>query len=110
MVKLIFNKRLWIRALFLVIISFHTDPAMSQDLDARSPQKAVSKGKQRQAEKKKAKQQKELQKGIEKGKKRHMKLQTKNTKKMMKKSKKKAANFNNDRKEFFMKRWFRKKK
>lgn len=110
MFKLIFKKRLWIRALFLVIISFHSGPAIGQDLDARSPQKAASKGKQHQAEKKKAKQQKELLKGIEKGKKRHMKLQSKNTKKMMKKSKRKAANFNNDRKEFFLKRWFRKKK
>lgn len=83
--------------------------AVAQDLDARSPKKEASKGKQRRAEKKKAKQAKLLEKAIKKGRKRHMKIQSKSTKKMMRKSRKKSAGFNNDRKEFFMKRWFRKK-
>ena len=42
------------------------------------------------------------QEGIEK----HMKIQTKETRKRMKKNKKKSKRINNNRQEFFLKRWF----
>lgn len=100
------------RFLFLLILFLASgigEAVTAQDLDARSPKKAVSRGKQRKAEKVKEKNQKLLEKAIKKGRKRHNKLQKKNTKKMMRKSKRKSTNFNKDRKEFFLKRWFRKK-
>jgi hypothetical protein len=81
----------------------------SQDIDARSPKSAPSTKQQKIAEKKKVKRQKQEVKAIEKGKKQHLKLQSKNTKKMMRKSKHKSKRWNEDRKEFFLKRWFRKK-
>ena len=61
---------------------------------------------QKKAEKKKAKQAAELDKAIRKGKKQHEKLQSKQTKKMMKKSRKKSKRWNENRREFFLKRWF----
>lgn len=83
--------------------------SFGQDIDARSPKPNSGSSQQVKADKKKLKQQKMAAKGIEKGKKRHEKLQTKNTKKMMKKSKKKSKQWNENKKEFFLKRWFRKK-
>jgi hypothetical protein len=97
---------IWSALLLWIVASV---PVHAQDLDARSPKKSVSHGKQRKAEKVKEKQAKKLEKAIKIGKKRHMKLQKKNTKKMMRKSRHQSANFNHDRKEFFLKRWFRKK-
>lgn len=43
-------------------------------------------------------------------KKHHKKLQDKNTYKRMKKSRKKAAMYNENKREFFLKRWFKNKK
>jgi hypothetical protein len=94
---------------FLVMLMICSSVAVgagAQDLDARSPKPASSGQKQRKAEKKKAKQQAELDKAIRKGKKQHEKLQTKQTKKMMKKSRKKSKRWNDNRREFFLKRWF----
>lgn len=82
--------------------------ALSQDLDARSPKPNSGSVQQRKAEKKKAKQAKLLEKAIKKGKKRHMKIQSRQTKKMMRKSKKSSKQWNQDRKGFFLTRWFRK--
>lgn len=83
--------------------------SFSQDLDARSPKPNSGSSQQVKADKKKEKQKKEAAKGIEKGKKRHEKLQAKNTKKMMKQSKRKSKRWNENKKEFFLKRWFTKK-
>lgn len=99
-----FLKGLVCLALFsLPLISY------SQDVDARSPKPNNGSSQQVKADKKKAKQQKEIAKGVEKGKKRHEKLQAKNTKKMMKKSKRKSKRWNENKREFFLKRWFTKK-
>ncbi|MFN8165953.1 MAG: hypothetical protein U0X76_07245 [Bacteroidia bacterium] len=92
--------------IFLTIAGGH---CMAQDLDARSPQHKASTGKQADAEKKKAKQQKDFDKAVKKAKKQHEKLQTKNTRKMMRKSRHQPGRWDQDRKEFFLKRWFRKK-
>ena len=81
----------------------------AQDVDARSPKPNGGSSQQIKADKKKVKQQKTIAKGIEKGKKRHEKLQAKNTKKMMKQSKRKSKRWNENKKEFFLKRWFTRK-
>ena len=95
----------------IVSIAFFIIPffSFSQDVDARSPKPNSGSSQQVKADKKKAKQQKEAAKGIEKGKKRHEMLQAKNTKKMMKASKKKSKRWNENKREFFLKRWFTKK-
>ena len=80
-----------------------------QDIDARSPKPAPSGVQQRKADKKKEKQRKKIEKGNEKGRQKHIKLQSKNTRKMMRKSKHTSSQWNDNRKEFFLKRWFRKK-
>lgn len=102
--------KLIFRLLLVIGLSIISPGLHAQDLDARSPKPVPASHQQKKADLKKKKQEKKAEKGVEKGKKRHMKLQKKNTKKMMKKSKKKSAYFNNDRNEFFIKRWFRKKK
>ena len=83
--------------------------SFSQDLDARSPKPNSGSSQQVKADKKKEKQKKAAAKGIEKGKKRHESLQAKNTKKMMKQSKRKSKRWNENKREFFLKRWFTKK-
>ena len=80
----------------------------AQDINAHSPQPAQGSSQQRAAEKKKLAQQKKIAKGNEEGKKRHLKLQAKNTKKMMRESKRKAKLRNENKREFFLKRWFTK--
>ena len=92
--------------LFFMLLSFSVK---SQDVDARSPKTSGGSRQQQVAEKKKAKQQIKIQKGVEKGKERHLKLQAKNTKKMIKKSKRSSKRWNENKKEFFLKRWFTKK-
>ena len=103
------SRKLFIKG--LVCLALFTMPLISysQDVDARSPKPNSGSSQQVKAEKKKAKQQKEIAKGIEKGKNRHEKLQAKNTKKMMKKSKRKSKRWNENKREFFLKRWFTKK-
>jgi hypothetical protein len=45
----------------------------------------------------------------EEGRKKHYKLQEKQVRKRMKKAEKKAKRYNNSKREFFLKRWFRRK-
>ena len=95
--------------LFVLVLFVLPGKVHSQDLDARSPHSNGGAPQQVKADKKKAAQVALKEKAIEKGKKRHMKLQAKNTKKMMKKSKHTSSNWNANKIEFFLKRWFRKK-
>ena len=81
----------------------------TQDVDARSPHVNGGSSQQQKANKKKDDKKKLTEKAIEKGRKRHLKFQTKNTKKMMKKSKHSSSNWNANKREFFLKRWFTKK-
>lgn len=97
------------KKLLTILFLFLTSVIFSQDIDSRSPKPYGGSKQQVAAEKKKAKNQVKNQKGIEKGKERHVKLQAKKTKKMMKKSKNKSKQWNENKKEFFLKRWFRKK-
>ena len=90
---------------FLFMMSF-VQPMAAQDLDARSPKPMPLGREQKKADKKKAKQAAQLDKAIRKGRKQHEKLQSKQTKKMMKKSRKKSKRWNDNRREFFLKRWF----
>ena len=90
---------------FLFMMSL-LQPMAAQDLDARSPKPMPLGREQKKADKKKAKQAAELDKAIRKGRKQHEKLQSKQTKKMMKKSRKKSKRWNDNRREFFLKRWF----
>ena len=102
----VFKKKLFIIiALFLFIIN---SPVKAQDINARSPKPSSGSHQQQVADKKKLKQQQQIAKNTEKGVKRHLKLQTKNTRKMIKKSKKSSKYWNDNKKEFFLKRWFRK--
>lgn len=59
-----------------------------------------------QLEKQEKTKQKEAEKGKEAALDKHMRIQTKETQKRMKKNKKKSKRLNNNRKEFFIKRWF----
>jgi hypothetical protein len=77
----------------------------TQNIYAQSEPKSVTKRKkqlERQEEDKKKRGEKAHEKGIEK----HKKIQTKETRKRMKQSQKKSNRVNNNRKEFFLKRWF----
>ncbi len=85
--------------------------ATAQDINARSPQpnkKATSQ--QQKAEKKKERQRIKMENAEAQNLKHAEKLQTREVRKRMKKSRKKADAWNAHRKEFFLKRWFRKKK
>jgi len=97
------------RRLLIYLLLLLPGTVFSQDLDARSPKPVPGSHQQKVAEAKKRKQQDKANKEIEKGRKRHMKIQSKQTRKMMRKSKKKSKQWNENKKEFFLKRWFRKK-
>ena len=98
-----------LKGLLILVICALPFASFSQDVDARSPKPNSGSSQQVKADKKKEKQKKEAAKGIEKGKQRHEKLQAKNTKKMMKASKRKSKRWNENKREFFLKRWFTKK-
>jgi hypothetical protein len=82
----------------------------AQDVDARSPRPNAGSVQQRKADKKKAEQQKKYEKSVAQAKKQHAKNQTKNTRKMMKKSKHTSKQWNDNARDPFFKRLFRKKK
>ncbi len=81
----------------------------AQDINARSPKPITGSHQQQVADKKKIKQQIQIEKNTEKARKQHLKLQSKNTKKMMRKSNHSSKRWNENKNEFFLKRWFRKK-
>ncbi|MBL0102497.1 MAG: hypothetical protein IPP51_01200 [Bacteroidetes bacterium] len=99
----------FLKALGIAILLSAPAVVHGQDVDARSPKPQVSSGKQAEAEKKKAKKAKQIEKSVEKAKKQHMKLQTKNTRKMMRKSRRSSGRWDQGKREFFLKRWFKKK-
>ena len=72
---------------------------------SQSPKKLIEKQKEK-IEKKKAQRANEAMAMYEKGLKRHLKVQSKDTKKRMRKSMRKADRINDNRREFFLKRWF----
>ena len=98
------------RKLFLLLIAALPFLSSAQDVNSNSPK--PNKGStrmQKKAEKKKEKQKIQQENSEAQNLKHAEKLQTKEVRKRMKKSRKKADNWNSHRREFFLKRWFRKK-
>ena len=81
----------------------------TKDINARSPKEVPHSRLEKKALKKKDKQKEKLDKAIEIGRKRHEKLQEREVRKRMKKSKHTASLNNAHKREFFLKRWFRRK-
>lgn len=65
---------------------------------------------EKEAERRKQEQAQMQEEALERGRKRQMQIQTKETRKRMKKNSKKARKFNEDRREFFLVKLFRRKK
>ena len=74
-------------------------------VNAQEEPKSVKKRKE-QLEKQEEEKQKMAEKAHEEGIEQHMQIQTKETRKRMKKNRRKANRHNNNRREFFLKRWF----
>ena len=72
---------------------------------AQKEPKSVRK-RQEQLERQEAEKKRLGEKAHEEGVEKHMKIQTKETRKRMKKNKRKAKRHNDNRNEFFLKRWF----
>lgn len=106
--KLSILKKTFFILMTLFFLLIKNNFSKAQDINARSPQPSAGSHQQQVADKKKIKQQQQIAKNTEKGVKRHLKLQTKNTRKMIKKSKRSSKHWNDNKKEFFLKRWFRK--
>jgi hypothetical protein len=81
----------------------------AQDVNSHSPKPAHSSRMEKKAEKKKVVRQKKADKALEKGRLELVKIQTKAVQKRMKESKRKAKRHNENKREFFLKRWFTKK-
>ena len=75
---------------------------------AKRIQKTVDK-RQAQLEKQEKEKIEKAEKEAEAKKKRHFELQTKKVQKIMKKTKKKSKKYNDKKKQFFLKRWFKKR-
>lgn len=97
---------------FLIVFCFllTTGVAFSQQIEtnAKSPNPAPMSKLEKNAIKKKEKQTIKIEKAEAKGRKEHLKIQTKATRKRMRQSKREAKRHNENRKEFFLKRWFHK--
>lgn len=87
-------------AFYFIIFFFCLNPVQAQE--ESSEVKNRREQLERQEEEKKRLGEKAHEEGIEK----HRDIQTKETKKRMKANSKKAKRHNNNRKEFFLKRWF----
>ena len=97
----------WIILFSVVVLPFFSS---AQDIDAKSPKPDKKATKQQHKAEKKKEQKKIQQENSEaQNLKESERLQTKEVRKRMKKSRRKADAFNNHRREFFLKRWFRKK-
>ncbi len=108
-----FNSKIWSNTTCLKLLTLFfflmTSSLKAQDINAHSPKPITGSHQQRDADKKKIKQQKKIEKNNETARKQHLKLQSKNTKKMMRKSSHSSKRWNENKKEFFLKRWFKKK-
>lgn len=98
------------RKIFLLLLVAMPVFSLAQDLNSKSPQPDKSSTKQQKKAEKKKEQRRIQQENSEANNlKNAEKLQTKEVRKRMKKSRKKADDWNAHRREFFLKRWFRKK-
>jgi hypothetical protein len=96
----------YILFLFLIvpIIGFSQDVP---DVNAKSPKPEKMSKVEKKAIKKKVKQKQKAEKADKKLRKQQIKMQTKDVQKRMKKNKRKAKRYNENKKEFFITRWFR---
>ncbi len=95
-----------------MMFSFIASKTLAQDIkdvNARSPKTVPMSHMEKKALKKKDAQKALADKAIAKGIKRHEKLQTRAVRKRMRQSKQTASQNNEHKKEFFLKRWFRRK-
>jgi hypothetical protein len=94
--------------LFLCFLS----PVVAQDKGTGPKEKSFqSERKLRKLERKEAREKRKKEKAERKAiKKHHKRIQTKDVQKRMKKSRKRAIRNNDNKREFFLKRWFQKKK
>ncbi len=104
----------FVRRLLLLLFMICTSFLFSQDGDGtgdKKPKDPDSRKEMRKKDKKKWKAQRKLEKDQKKAVKRHHKrIQTKKTRKRMKKNKRKAQRNHEHKGEFFLKKWFTKKK
>lgn len=101
-------RRLLLLLLFLIPMSLLAQDV--PDVNARSPKPKKTEGVEKKAEKVKEKQQAQIAKSDELSRKQQMKIQTKAVQKRMKESKHKAKLHNENKKESFLKRLFKKKR
>lgn len=93
------TKIVFILFISLIISVTHTSCALFKKQDPADKQMKVLEKKQRQKEK-------EAQKIYKKAIKKHMGMQSKNTRKMMKRGYGRADRVNDNKRDFFLKRWF----
>jgi len=93
---------------WLKYILFFGLMAGSPVLHAQEKHEGQEDPKQKAAEKKKQEQQDELRAAEEKGRKRHLKMQDKETRKRMKKNKKRSKQINENKRDPFYVRWYKK--
>mgnify|MGYP007073181857 CR=1 FL=1 len=106
------RRSFWVRFFFLIAI-FCSLSLMGQEKNEGDGKKKppVDSKELRKKEKKKWKEERKRSKAEKKAiKKHHKRIQTKKTNKRMKKNKRKAQRNNDHKGEFFLKRWFSKKK
>ena len=101
-------RRLLLLFLFLIPISLFAQDV--PDVNAHSPKPKKTSGVEKKAEKVKERQKSDIAKADERERKRAIKIQEKEVRKRMKKSKHTAKLYNENKKEFFLVRWFRKKR
>lgn len=93
-----------------LLLTFFAGTISAQQAGAPPLNQGPVNKKQAKADKKKEEQKKKEEKAHQKALDRHLKIQTKDTRKRMKASKKKSKRLNENKREFFMVRWFKRKK
>lgn len=95
-----------IRGIIILFLGVFSLTAYSQS--GKRVQKTVDK-RQEQLDKQEADKKKKAQQELEEKKKRHYEMQTKEVQKRIKKTQKRSKRYNDNKREFFVKRWFRKR-
>lgn len=100
------------RIIFLFLILSFSTPFFAQDKGTGPPERSIkSERKLRKMDRAEAKERRRKERAERKAiKAHHKRIQTKKVRKRMKQSKKTAIRHNENKREFFVKRWFKKKK
>jgi hypothetical protein len=101
-----------IKTIFLLLSIFLSTPILAQDKGTGPPEKSIaSERRLRKLDKKESKERRRKEKAEKKAvKEHHKRLQTKQVRKRMKQSKNRANLNNQNKREFFLVRWFKKRK